>query len=105
MSSNDLATQARHIQHANHVTLKLRINAHVHISVSNIPIPTSSKAVEVPRSAFLPCDRLLNGITCYMHQMTLAIQCISMCVTLLVVIFVTVMIVVNYLYTRNVHVM
>ena len=29
-------------------------------AVGNIPIPTSSEAVEVPRSAFLPCDCLLE---------------------------------------------
>ena len=31
-------------------------------TVGNIPIPTSSMAVEVPRSAFLPCDRLLHEL-------------------------------------------
>ena len=31
-------------------------------AVGNIPIPTSSEAVEVPRSAFLPCDRLLHEL-------------------------------------------
>lgn len=44
-------------------------------AVGNIPIPTSSEVINVPRSAFLPCDRLVHELERHDMLHTSVIQC------------------------------